>query len=112
MAITPKQVLEGNSYSLGIPVDTLRIFLEKHLPEDARSHVFDNSSRKAIEPLKWTAVDARVSKSTVFIQTIIRRGGDQAAVERNGQQNEDDDVATDANAPSLSDPEAVPDTGP
>ena len=66
----------------------------------------------SIEPLKWTAVDARVSKSTVFIQTIIRRGGDQAAVERNGQQNEDDDVATDANAPSLSDPEAVPDTGP
>jgi tetratricopeptide (TPR) repeat protein len=112
VAITPKQVLEGNSYSLGIPVDTLRIFLEKHLPEDARSHVFDNSSRKAIEPLKWTEVDARVSKSTVFIQTIIRRGGDQAAVERNGQQNEDDDVATDANAPSLSDPEAVPDTGP
>jgi S1-C subfamily serine protease len=75
VAITRKELLGGNTYSLGIPVDTLREFLEKHLPEEARAHLAANASRAADEPLKWPEVDAKVSRSTVFIQTITRSGG-------------------------------------
>jgi S1-C subfamily serine protease len=79
VAITRKELLGGNTYSLGIPVEKIRTFLEKHLPEDVRAHVTDNAKQASQEPLKWTEVDARVSKSTIFIQTIIRRGGDKEA---------------------------------
>ena len=78
VAITKRELLLGNSYSLGIPVEAIRTFLEHHLPDTAKTHIGNRAAEASKEPLKWSDVDARVSKATVFIQTIIRQGGETA----------------------------------
>ena len=79
VAITKRELLVGNSYSLGIPVEAIRAFLEKHLPDAAKAHVADRAADFSTESLKWKDVDAQVSASTMFIQTIIRQGADKAS---------------------------------
>jgi S1-C subfamily serine protease len=79
VAITKRELLVGNSYSLGIPVEAIRAFLEKHLPDAAKAHVADRAAKFSKESLKWKDVDAQVSASTMFIQMIIRQGADKAS---------------------------------
>lgn len=106
VAITKRELLVGNAYSLGIPVEAIRAFLEKHLPDEARAHVTDRATAASKEPLKWSEVDATVSTSTVFIQTIVRRGG--AAGGDGSGSSEKPDGASAAPSPSPPGPDATP----